>query len=327
MLEKILQFVTYNSEPMIQWLFLAILLLSGALIARGLFSKKEELAPASGLDGLLAQSELQSTLTKIMEQTAKLESVKLGELSPAGLEQVNLQVEELKKDLQSKEDEIAALKKGGNAQPSADAGALASRIKELESKLSNYEILEDDIADLSKFKEENARLRQEIESLKVTGGAPGPDGSVKTEFAPSEAPKPSVPNVGDPMADFEQTLKMEKELTSEAKAAAPTEAPPVAAEAAQAPSEPAPEVTAAAPAAEAAAPAAPTAEEPLEKDDIFAEYVSGPQEEVVDTAKMLNEMADLSAVAPVAPTEGTALNEALDTEKMAAEADDLTKKA
>ncbi len=54
--------------------------------------------------------------------------------------------------------------------------ALHLKIAELEGRLSEYEIIEDDIADLSRFKEENAELRGELEALKrnTTVNASGP---------------------------------------------------------------------------------------------------------------------------------------------------------
>jgi len=41
-----------------------------------------------------------------------------------------------------------------------------AKIKELESRLAEYEIISEDIADLSFFKEENVRLTKELESLR-----------------------------------------------------------------------------------------------------------------------------------------------------------------
>lgn len=49
----------------------------------------------------------------------------------------------------------------------ADLMALRTKVNELQTKLSEYEIIEDDIADLSLFKEENKKLKDEIEKLKA----------------------------------------------------------------------------------------------------------------------------------------------------------------
>lgn len=47
-----------------------------------------------------------------------------------------------------------------------DSGALEAKVAELQAKLTEYEIIEDDIADLSLFKEENRKLKDELERLK-----------------------------------------------------------------------------------------------------------------------------------------------------------------
>ncbi|MCJ8277757.1 MAG: hypothetical protein HRT44_14130, partial [Bdellovibrionales bacterium] len=56
-----------------------------------------------------------------------------------------------------------------------------SKIDELEARLLEYEIIEDDIADLSLYKAENEKLKTELASLRG-GGAPEP--------APTPAPAP-----------------------------------------------------------------------------------------------------------------------------------------
>jgi hypothetical protein len=61
----------------------------------------------------------------------------------------------------------------GGAIDSSQLEALQEKIAELEGKLTEYEIIEDDIADLSRYKEENQELRGELDALKArvsTGG-------------------------------------------------------------------------------------------------------------------------------------------------------------
>lgn len=55
----------------------------------------------------------------------------------------------------------------GGVDSSADLAAQLEKVKELQAKLSEYEIIEDDIADLSIFKEENKKLKDEIEKLRA----------------------------------------------------------------------------------------------------------------------------------------------------------------
>lgn len=92
---------------------------------------------------------------------------------------------ELKKALSEKEAKISALMSdldalklqleastsvspnGGPAADGVDIGALQAKLAELQAKLSEYEIIEDDIADLSLFKEENKKLKAELATLKA----------------------------------------------------------------------------------------------------------------------------------------------------------------
>ncbi|MDZ4083773.1 MAG: hypothetical protein U1E10_12600 [Bdellovibrionales bacterium] len=92
---------------------------------------------------------------------------------------------ELKKALSEKEAKISALMSdldalkvqmesstsvspnGGPASSGVDIGALQAKLAELQAKLAEYEIIEDDIADLSLFKEENKKLKAELATLKA----------------------------------------------------------------------------------------------------------------------------------------------------------------
>jgi hypothetical protein len=70
-------------------------------------------------------------------------------------------------DLKNKISELEQMQKqnaaGGS---SADAVGLEARIKDLEARLKEYEIIEDDIANLSLYKEENSRLKDELSKAK-----------------------------------------------------------------------------------------------------------------------------------------------------------------
>jgi hypothetical protein len=209
---------------------------------------------------------------------------------------------------------------------------LDGRIKELEAKLAEYEILEDDIADLSLYKEENVRLRAELEKIKGGGApAPAPEAAAPAPTSPpppapepvaetvpaavpAAAPEPAppapasapmemkIPDTGDPMKDFESTVQLERAMQNPAPAPVPT-----------------PAVAKPAPAPPAAAPSA-----PAEAEDLFAEF-STPAPDTdssldgssLDTDKMMSEMAALVSMEPSADS---ALDQSIDIEKMAAEA-------
>lgn len=311
-LESALNYLTHHIEPIIQWLFFAILLLSAFLIVRWLFGKKGEGTDA----GLSANSvtladggDIQTFLKKILDQTAKLENMSLEGLSSAGAGDIDARIQAIKIELASRDEEIVKLKAGGGNK-GADADVVNTRIKELESKLAEYEILEDDIADLSLYKEENARLKDELEKSKASLSeapapppAPASGNDIVAEFAEavgqdattdsSLAAGPMViPETGDPMADFESVVALEKKVTQPAVAAPPAEAAPQA-----------------------------------EGDDLFGEFAAAPKAEDeggLDTDKMMAEMAELVSVDSGGDV-SSGLEEVSDIEKMAAEATNLAK--
>jgi len=55
----------------------------------------------------------------------------------------------------------------GGVAPGVDVSALQAKLVELQAKLAEYEIIEDDIADLSMYKEENKKLKAELATLKA----------------------------------------------------------------------------------------------------------------------------------------------------------------
>lgn len=332
-LESIFNYTTHHSESMIQWVLLAILLLVGFLTVRGLLSKN---SGAAGDTESLASPELQSMINKIMEQTSRLEAIDLKSLPAAGLASVDAQVQDLKKNLAARDSELSHLKSGGGA-VGEDGSNLSTRIKELEAKLAEYEILEDDIADLSLYKEENVRLKSELDKARSAGGSVAPNveatataeepavetPSVETpdivaefaqaiETAPVAESEPVVPEVaaqapvpasGNPMTDFENTVEQERKPQPAAAQSAGSlpQMPPVEA-------------------------AKPTEEaKPVEEaNDLFAEFSTAKEEAIpefesseLDTDKMMAEMAELVSIEPSA---SNALEESIDIEKMAVEA-------
>lgn len=193
-LETTLFYVTHHSESIIQWLFLTILLLVGVVISRAIFGKKDGASAASA--GKAADGDIHQFLERILDQTKKLEGISLEGVGPKVAADVEAQVQNLKKDLASREEELNKLKAAGDGKPSAESEKLSGRIKELEAKLAEYEILEDDIADLSLYKEENVRLRGEIEKIRGGGGAAvgaAPSGPTVASTEPVAAASSSPP--------------------------------------------------------------------------------------------------------------------------------------
>jgi len=108
-------------------------------------------------------------------------------------------VDEQKKKIQILEEENKS-EEGAAVPDDGKLNELSSKIQTLEAQLKEYEIIEDDIADLSLFKEENISLKKELESLKGGAGA----------SAEAEEEKPSgeaQPLVEDPQAAVDETVK------------------------------------------------------------------------------------------------------------------------
>lgn len=154
---------------------------------------------------------------------------------------------------------------------------LLGKIRDLEARLAEYEIISEDIADLSRYREENDNLKKEIEALKagVPAAAPvAPPADPLAVSAPA-AEEPVAPAATAPAA-AESSPEATPELAPEA--AAPMDAEleaAVAAMADQAVEAPAAEV-AEAPSVEAApAPASP--DESVIDDDLMKEFAAAVQ--------------------------------------------------
>lgn len=136
-------------------------------------------------------------------------------------EHTGARAEELEKELLDKDRKIAELNKkltqGGTSlashtaslgvhQSQGDNSELLNKITELEGKLHEYEIIEDDIADLSLYRTENEKLKAELARLK--GLAVG-EGTAQEE--PSGAEKTTSPPK-DFVAEFEKVVISQEKL-------------------------------------------------------------------------------------------------------------------
>lgn len=190
---------------------------------------------------------------------------------------------------------------GSSAEMSADNAAfdiLQTKIAELEAKLNEYEIIEDDIADLSRFKEENEELRRELEGLRRNATA--------TDVVPPstlEVPVETASTIATPDAEA-----MADEMFSTASAVSPEISPKIEPTVAlEAASEVEPESTLAS-----------AAEIPLTP--VATELDAGPYELVMKESA-------LSVDIEIGKREESVLDESLDTEKMLAEVASLSELA
>ncbi len=243
----------------------------------------------------------------------------------------------IKSELEEKRKEIDALKAKMNDPKNDSTPELLAKIKNLEDRLAEYEIIEDDIADLSHYKEENARLKTKLKEFGVEDDpASEPaatavaveDPRVAEATAALDAAPEAVPDVtSEVVASAEATTSVEVPAAEPAPTTdVAAEAPAPAADAPQAEVVAAPEVPT------SVEPSKPPATEGETSSDIFAEFGDAdggenadPLAELgdIDTNKMLAEIEGLSAEGASADV----LKETPDVDKMAAEAEGMDKKS
>lgn len=265
---------------------IGLILLTVVYLAFRLFFGGDEQAASAGGVGALPTAELEKTLQKILENQGQ--GGVGGGVPPEELEKLKAQIAEKEKQLQ----ELQATAGAPGAAPAengaadaliAEKKALEDKVKDLEARLAEYEIISEDIADLSFYKEENSKLQKELEAAKAGGGAasvetmaaaPAP---AEPEPAPAVSPEPVAAPAADPLA--EMAAAAEAQATAPAPAKDPLDEllaqnqPPV---------EPVAAASEAAPAE--AAPAAET--KPEEKTEAAA------TEAVPDDGKLMNQFAD-----------------------------------
>jgi hypothetical protein len=164
------------------------------------------------------------------------------------------EITKLKTDLQGKQTEIEGLKvnAAGSGKPSVtpeEKQALEGQVQELKKKLEEFDIISQDIADLSFYKEENAKLQRELASRAAGAGQQTitpqpsqiePSTEVKSSeeitfvqgSAPTEEPMTIVPGgaaVSEALSLAASTIVAQKAISVEdpppGKAPAPTPAP------------------------------------------------------------------------------------------------------
>ncbi len=338
--KQLVDFLIAHNVEIIQWLVAIILLTFVGYLIVSLF-RKPDTSSGSGE----SSEDIRKALKEVLEATkasapsattvmaagpavvsagTSSDSGAAAQAAAAAAEAAKLQqqVEALRKELEDKNTN------GGVAttDPAKD-----EKIAELESKLSEYEILEDDIADLSLYKEENEKLKKQLAELSSGGvvevaneetvAAPATDAEVEKttsdnfveDFAAAlanpAATEPEVTPAANPDA-------VPEDLVSEFETVVKTtqvETPPAA-----------------------ATNSLPNPREELASqsaDDLMAEFersMSGDDTAAttdvslmdLNTDKMLEEMADLAAV-PTDANAASALEEGIDTDKMAEEASKL----
>lgn len=304
---SLIEYILNHNELVIQWLIVLIIGMVAFLIGRSLFQKPKNNSSKSSVNAVSSSEQVELLLAQILERTqgwsagpTSIESSGGGGAgsapSTAELESARKELSQLKSLLKTKEDELNNAKSGAPAASGQNNGKeYQAKIEELEAKLAEYEVLEDDIADLSLYKEENARLKAEVERLKG-------DSDSSLESSPGmSVPEPDSSE--DLVREFAEAVGKDSGKEIDDLEDEPLSEPAVQA---QAP------VQAAEPKAE------PEIESQGAVDDLFAELASSD----LDTDKVVSELEEIESL-KIEATSEEALNDMLDPEKIAAEADEL----
>ena len=216
------------------------ILVCAAYLSYRLF--KAERDSELGVSGGADLSNLEGLLQSVIEK-ANLVPTGGGSGDNAASEKLAEQISTLKIELEKKQSEIENMKGAAGAQ--AEGGGmtadekknLEAQMLELQRKLEEYDIIAQDIADLSFYKEENQRLQRELESKggasKAAATAPTPASAVAAETvigtkAPIEAkPSPETSIMPSAVEEKPEGKVLNMETRTESPAAPEVNSPEV----------------------------------------------------------------------------------------------------
>jgi hypothetical protein len=111
-------------------------------------------------------------------------------------------VQALTADKKSLEDKLKAAAAAGTAPPAGDDSELKAKITNLEARLAEYEVIEDDLANLKRYQQENKQLKATIDMMKRGGTAVPAAAAVAAAPAPAPTPIAQAEQaVGDAQAE------------------------------------------------------------------------------------------------------------------------------
>ncbi len=137
-------------------------------------------------------------------------------------DQLRKEIADLKNKLKDAEKNTG----GDSAQLQSQLNVVTTERNELRERLKEYEIIEEDLANLKRLQQENEQLKSELMALKkgapapVAAPAPEPEVDLEAEMAKAIAdtktpPPPSAPNPEDEIPANEGEQKSAEELLSE----------------------------------------------------------------------------------------------------------------
>ncbi len=209
-MEKLFNFLFHYNVGLIESLMILIAVLLIVMFYRVFFaSTPVRMDVGGGAPTVnINTAEIEKSLKELMEnQATSLAALEAKTSTISGVPGIDPEVQkeniELKHKIEVKAQQMAELEKKmqdvqkqladtSEKAKSSNSGhdELEKKIKDLELRLQEYEIISEDISDLSHFKEENARLQAEIDALKGSGATPAPSNvtPIKPKLAAVEEP-------------------------------------------------------------------------------------------------------------------------------------------
>lgn len=252
-LDPFLQFWSSHNQTIIQVLIVLTLIFIVALVFITLFGTKE--SDVAGTAGTVAlPADFEKSLQKILETQISAKSAVFdfskGQASDpqmqgqgpaltaeaaAEVEKAKAQIEEKDKLIEELKDRLTKAVAMANATPlNVDASGLEARIKELEARLAEYDIISEDIADLSRFKDENEKLKAQLEKSKTEGqpppaapaAAPAASAPPAPPAAPAAPPAQAAPAASSASIDDDLMKEFAAAVEGQKAAQAPSDTPP-----------------------------------------------------------------------------------------------------
>jgi galactitol-specific phosphotransferase system IIB component len=192
----IVSFIINHNTAIIVATSVGITLLLLIYSTRSFIKTHDSSSATAGKSSDLSEIEalLKQVLSKSHGVTEAAESVRTDktQVDQPGAD-VLAEIKKLQDELTQKQKEIEAAKNQFKGIDPEEKLKLENRIRELEAKLSEYEIIAEDIADLSRFREENIQLKKKISELESL--AQSTSAGLNPQAEPKVTSNPSQENV------------------------------------------------------------------------------------------------------------------------------------
>ncbi len=195
MLDKFIHFFVDHIVAIIEIVFVVVIPMTILIVYRSFKQERDQLDMS--VDQMKSLEEiLKKHLSKLPTPTGVVSSVGV----PAeGSAEMQTLIKEKESMIHSLNDKISQLEKATQTNPGVDPKEWEKKIADLKDRLAEYEIIEDDIANLTFYKSENVRLKEELAKLAGNVGSPPPVATT-VAAAPAASQSTAAGTIEDLMA-------------------------------------------------------------------------------------------------------------------------------